>query len=74
MTTAQWAIEHTDKIVKFLHSHGVWIHDEVKAKLAEHIDDEISGYCDDCEQIADPDRAKEPSAAEEAKQTGEHRG
>ena len=74
MTTAQWAIEHIDNVAAFLVGHGIDLTDEVKSLLAEHVDDEISGYCDDCDQIADPDRAREPTAAEEAMHTGEHRG
>ncbi len=72
MTTAKWAIEHVDNIVTFFHSHGVYIHSEIAEKLAKHIDDEIPGYCDDCDEKDHSER--EPSAAEEARMMGEDRG
>lgn len=75
MTTQQWAVEFAGSIVEFLKSHDIkGLSDSVKEVLAEHIDDEIPGYCDGCEFTGDSDRAREPSAAEEARMMGEDRG
>ena len=72
----QWAIEHADKIVLFLTEHGIkgLTGTAIRDVLAEHIDDEIPGYCDNCEFSNESDRAREPSASDEARMTGEHRG
>ena len=75
MATQQWAVEFAGSIVEFLKSHDIkGLSDSVKEVLAEHIDDEIPGYCDDCDQKDSDDRAREPSAAEEARAYGEDRG
>ncbi len=74
--TQEWAIEHADKVVLFLTEQGIkgLTGSNIRNKLADHIDDEIPGYCDDCEFTGDSDRAREPTAAEEAMHSGEHRG
>ena len=76
MVTQQWAVEFADKIVEFLTSYDIkgLTGTAIRDVLAEHIDDEIPGYCDDCEFTGDPDRAREPSASEEARMLGEDRG
>ena len=75
MTTSEWAIDHANKIVLFLVEHGIegLTGTVIRDKLADHIDDEIPGYCDDCE-FKDGDEDREPSAADEARMMGEHRG
>ncbi|KKN29414.1 hypothetical protein LCGC14_0844430 [marine sediment metagenome] len=75
MTTTQWAIEHADKIVLFLTGQGIKLTGTViRDSLAEHIDDEIPGYCDNCEFKDSSDKDREPSAGEEARMMGEDRG
>ena len=71
-----WAVEHANKVVLFLTGQGVkgLTGSVIRNKLAEHIDDEIPGYCDDCDQRDSDDRAREPSASEEARMLGEDRG
>jgi len=77
MTTQQWAVDFADNIVHFLTSHDIkgLTGTAIRDVLAEHIDDEVPGYCDDCEfKDGDSDRAREPSASEEARMLGEDRG
>jgi len=77
MGTAQWAVDFANNIVEFLAGHDIkgLTGTVIRDKLADHIDDEIPGYCDDCEfKDGDDDRAREPSAADEARMMGEHRG
>ncbi len=71
-----WAVEHASKIVEFLAGKGIkgLTGTVIRDELAEHIDDEIPGYCDNCEFTGDSDRAREPTAAEEATASGEDRG
>ena len=54
-----WAVEHASKIVEFLAGKGIkgLTGTVIRDQLAEHIDDEIPGYCDDCDQRDSDDRA-----------------
>ena len=63
--TEQWAVEHTDNIVAFLAGHGIPVDDEVKGLLAEHLDDEIEGYCDNCDQNNKCEDCERPSGPQE---------
>ncbi|MCK4266138.1 MAG: hypothetical protein KAX31_02585 [Thermoplasmata archaeon] len=76
MATAQWAVDFAQNIVEFLAGHGIegLTGTVIRDVLAEHIDDEIPGYCDDCDQKDGDDRAREPSASDEARHYGEDRG
>lgn len=76
MGTAQWAIDLANNIVEFLTGHDIkgLTGTAIRDVLAEHIDDEIPGYCDDCEFKDGDNGDREPSAADEARMMGEHRG
>ena len=75
MTTEKWAVEHTDKVLSYLKTQGINIVDQsIRDGLAHHIDDEIPGYCDNCELSNEGSRDREPSASAEARYYGEDRG
>ena len=76
MKAQEWAIDHANKVLEFLAGKGIkgLTGTVLRDELAEHIDDEIPGYCDDCPSSGDSDRAREPTASEEARMTGEDRG
>lgn len=76
MATSQWAVDFATKVAKYMDRVGI---ENVNFKnftkgLAAHIDDEIPGYCDDCEFRDSDDRDREPSAVDEAKISGSWRG